>query len=209
MHTREYDQKLYDVAESQLGYFTADQARQAGVHPVRLIQLAKAGHIERASRGVYRLARFPLSPLGQYMEATLWPQVRRPGVRAVLSHESALRLYELSDVSPAKVHITLPPSLRIRRTTPPHLVIHHADLAPTDISVVEGVPVTTAERTIRDVHAAHLGDALVRQAVADARRSGQLTYKQADRLERELWGDGDVRVSSATAVQAGTGRERP
>ena len=209
MHTREYDQKLYDVAEAQLGYFTADQARQAGVHPVRLIQLAKAGNIERASRGVYRLARFPLSPLGQYMEATLWPQVRRPGVRGVLSHESALTLYELSDVSPAKVHITLPPSLRIRRTIPRHLVIHHADLAPTDIRVVEGVQVTTAERTIRDVHAADLGDALVRQAVADARRSGQLTYEQAARLEQELWRDGDVGASSSTAARAGTGRVRP
>ena len=123
------------------------------------------------------------------MEATLWPQVRRPGVRAVLSHESALRLYELSDVSPAKVHITLPSSLRIRRVVPRHLAIHHADLAPEEITVVEGIPATTAERTIRDVHSADLGDELVRQAIADARRSGQLTYEQAARLERELWGD--------------------
>jgi hypothetical protein len=48
--------------------------------------------------------------------------------------------------------------------------------------------VTTAERTIRDVHVAHLGAGLVRQAIKDARRSGQLTYEQAARLEREFWG---------------------
>jgi predicted transcriptional regulator of viral defense system len=44
--------------------------------------------------------------------------VRRPKVRGTISHESALALYGLSDVSPSKVHITLPPALRIRRTPP-------------------------------------------------------------------------------------------
>src|SRR5437867_12575308 len=90
MRPREWPAKLYDIAENQLGYFTAAQARAAGVHQIRLVQLHETGDIERVSRGVYRLARFPLSPLGHYMEATLWPQVRRPDVRGVISHVSAL-----------------------------------------------------------------------------------------------------------------------
>jgi hypothetical protein len=48
------------------------------------------------------------------------------------------------------------------------------------------VPVTTPIRTIRDVHAAHLGPALVRQAIADGRRNGRLTQDEADRLAHEL-----------------------
>src|SRR5439155_19923344 len=120
--------------------------------------------IERVSRGVYRLTRFPLSPLGQYMEAVLWPQVRRPGARAVISHVSALAFHELSEVSPAKIHITLQPDLRVRRAVPRQLVVHFAPLASTDIQIVEGVPVTTPVRTIRDVHDAHLGPALIRHA---------------------------------------------
>jgi len=190
MRRREWDATLYEIAESQLGYFTAAQARRAGVHQVRLAQLHATGDIERVSRGVYRLARYPVSPLGQYMEAALWPQVRRPDAHAVISHASALALYELSDVNPAKVHVTLPTTLRVRRTTPRHLVLHFADLAPEDVHQVEGVPVTTPERTIRDVHADHLGPALVRQAIQDGRRTGQLTYDQADGLERELLGMG-------------------
>ena len=71
------------------------------------------GDIERVTRGVYRLMRYPVSPLGQYMEAALWPQVRRPDAHGVISHESALAIYGLSDASPAKVHVTLPLASRV------------------------------------------------------------------------------------------------
>lgn len=188
MKPRRWDTLLYDIAEGQLGYFTTAQAREAGLHPVRLVQLHRQGDIQRVSRGVYRLTRYPVSPLGQYMEAALWPQVRRPGAQATVSHESALAIYGLSDVSPAKVHITLPHALRIRRALPRYLVLHYADLEPRDIKQIEGVPVTTAARTIRDVHAAHIGPALVRQAITDGRKTGHLTFDEADRLEEELLG---------------------
>jgi predicted transcriptional regulator of viral defense system len=186
MRARRWDTTLYELAENQSGYFTAAQARAAGLHPVRLVQLERSEDIERLSRGVYRLARYPISPFGQYMEASLWPQVRRPEMRGTISHESALALYGLSDVSPSKVHITLPPELRIRRTPPAQLVIHYAHVDPKDVQIVEGIPVTTAERAIRDVHAAHLGPALVRQAIEDGRRTGYLSPDQATQLKREL-----------------------
>lgn len=189
MKPRRWDSLLYDLAEGQLGYFTTAQAREAGLHPVRLVQLHRHADIERLSRGVYRLTRYPVSPLGQYMEAVLWPQVRRPGAQATVSHESALAIYGLSDVSPAKVHITLGHELRIRRAVPRHLILHYADLEPQDIKRVEGVPVTTAARAISDVHAAHLGPALVHQAIEDGRKTGHLTFDEADRLEHELLGE--------------------
>jgi hypothetical protein len=47
--------------------------------------------------------------------------------------------------------------------------------------------VTTPVRTIRDCHATHLGPALIRQAIADGRRSGRLTFREAAQLERELF----------------------
>src|SRR6202163_2745090 len=90
MRRRQWDTILYELAEDQAGYFTAAQARAAGLHQVRLAPLYKHGDLERVSRGVYRLTRFPVSALGQYMAATLWPQVRRPDAQAAISHESAL-----------------------------------------------------------------------------------------------------------------------
>lgn len=188
MKRRQWDTTLYELAEHQAGYFTAAQAREAGLHQVRLVQLDQRGDIERVTRGVYRLTRYPISPLGHYMEATLWPQVRRPDVRGVISHESALAIYGLSNASPAKVHVTLPTEFRIRRAVPKRLALHYADLRPKDVQQVEGVPVTTAARAIRDAHASHLGLALIRQAINDGRRTGHLTLDEAERLEQELLG---------------------
>jgi predicted transcriptional regulator of viral defense system len=188
MRRRQWDTTLYELAEGQAGYFTAAQAREAGLQQVRLAQLHKAGDIERVTRGVYRLTRYPISPLGQYMEAALWPQVRRPDARGVISHESALAIYGLSDASPAKVHLTLPTAFRIRRAVPKRLALHYADLKPKDLQQVEGVPVTTAARAIRDAHVTHLGPALIRQAINDGRRTGHLTLDEAEQLEQELLG---------------------
>jgi predicted transcriptional regulator of viral defense system len=140
----------------------------------------RSDDIERVSRGVYRLTRFPVSPIGQYMEASLWPQVRRPEARGTISYESALALYNLSEVNPSKVHITLPHKMRIRRKPPAHFVIHYAHLDTREIQIVEGIPVTTVERTIRDVHSAHLGSELVQQSVEDARRAGNHGRARAD-----------------------------
>jgi predicted transcriptional regulator of viral defense system len=198
MRRRQWDTTLYELAEEQAGYFTAAQAREAGLHQVRLAQLHQRGDIERVTRGVYRLTRYPISTLGQYMEAALWPQVRRPDVHGVISHESALAIYGLSDASPAKVHVTLPAELRIRRAVPKYLVIHYADLKPKDVQRVEGVPVTTAARAIRDAHANHLGPALIRQAIIDGRRTGHLTLDEADNLEGELLGTKPRRQSRRT-----------
>jgi hypothetical protein len=78
--------------------------------------------------------------------------------------------------------------MRVRRKLPPGLVVHRAALGPADTQIYEGVPVTTPERTIRDCHAAHLGPALVRQAIRDGRRTGHLRVAQAEKLERELLG---------------------
>lgn len=188
MHKRQWDAVLYGIAEDQNGYFTAAQARAAGLHQVRLVQLTQQGDIQRVTRGVYRFTRFPLSRLGHYMAAVLWPQVRRPAVVGVISHQSALSIHGLSDVSPARIHVTLPTAVRLRRDVPKALVLHYADLTPGDVERVEGVPVTTPARSIRDAHANHLGNELIDQAIADWRRSGALRMADADRLERELLG---------------------
>jgi predicted transcriptional regulator of viral defense system len=188
MRRRQWDTTLYELAEDQAGYFTAAQARAAGLHQVRLVQLHHSGDIERVTRGVYRLTRYPISSLGEYMEAALWPQVRRPDAQGVISHESALAIYGLSNASPAKVHVTLPTEFRIRRAVPKRLALHYADLTPKDVQRVEGVPVTTAARAIRDAHATHLGPALIRQAIHDGRRTGHLTLDEAERLQQELLG---------------------
>ena len=178
-------QQIYDLAEPQMGYFTTAQANTAGVRRNAITLMATRGTIERVSRGVYRLTNHPTSPLGEYMEAVLWPQ---RGVHGVVSHASALVFHELSDISPSKVHITISPTHRIRRSTPRHLVVHYELLPDQDVTVVNGVPVTTPVRAIRDAIADHLGPALIRQAIDDGRRRGSLLDREAATLRAEMEG---------------------
>jgi predicted transcriptional regulator of viral defense system len=177
---------VYGLAEEQLGYFSAEQARVAGLGRSAIAKMQTRGAVERVSRGVYRLSRFPASRLGQYMEACLWPA----GLRGVISHESALTLYELSDVSPPTIQITVPAAYRVRRPVPAYLTVHHADLDGSDVGTYEGILVTSPERAIRDCHAAHLGHELVAQAIDDAEAYGRLSLRAATRLRDALLGRG-------------------
>lgn len=173
---------VFDIALGQHGYFTSAQAREQGVKKPALSKMAKRGNIEHVSWGLYRVSSLPLSEYSQYMEAALWPGKRT----GVISHESALSLYGLSDVSPARIHVTLPTSYRTHRDIPPLLQLHHADLERDEIRRVEGVPVTTPARTIRDCHAGHLGIQLLRQAIDEGQQQGYLTPGDANALRDEL-----------------------
>lgn len=175
-------EKVLEIAADQFGYVTTAQAREHDVSSDALRKMAERGTLERVSRGVYRIPTFPASPYAEYMEASLWPA----GARGVISHQSALALYGFSDASPARVHITVPESFRIRREIPAHLEVHHVDLDDGEITLFEGIPTTTPQRTIRDCHRAHLGPDLVRQALDDAEREGYLTPGHAAELRHEL-----------------------
>lgn len=177
----EYE-KILDLAADQHGYATTSQARDRNVSSDALRKMASRGVLERVSRGVYRVPTFPPSPYAEYMEASLWPA----GVRGVISHQSALALYGLSDVSPAAMHITVPRDFRVRRKIPGHLVVHHAELRDQDVTLFEGIPTTTARRTIEDCHRAHLGSALLRQALEQAEREGYLNRRQTTELSNEV-----------------------
>ncbi len=173
---------LIELAEDQMGYFTTAQARSAGVSAMALVMMARRDTLERVSRGVYRLSDYPRFPHGHHMEAVLWPT----GQMGVLSHETALALYGLSDVSPAKMHITLPANSRVQRSIPKYLKIHFANLPEADVARMDHMPITTPARTIRDCMSTHLGTALITQAIDDARQTNRISERLAIELRREL-----------------------
>ena len=173
---------LYDLAEDQMGYVTTAQARMAGVSTESMVMMERRGSLHRTSRGVYRLVDFPTLPHAQYMQATLWPS----GCRGVLSHETALFLYELSDVDPSKVHITVPTTFRIQRDIPGYLMVHRAALSAEEMTGFEGMPITTPLRSIRDCLEAQLRPDLLKQAIAQARARGLIDGDAAGALSQRL-----------------------
>lgn len=159
--------RLFEVAEGQAGYFTATQAAAAGFNSSLLSYHTKRGQFERVRPGVYRLKRFPASPYEDLFVAWLWA-----GPEAVISHDSALALYDLSDLLPAETHVTVPRTASRRRAG---LRLHTNRLQPGDVTRYAGLPVTTAARTIADVASAGLADELVLQAIHEALQRGLAT----------------------------------
>ena len=161
---------LYNIAEQQVGYFTTQQAAEASFSRERLVEHARTGRFRRIERGIYRLGQFPSSPFEDLFVAWL-----RCGPRAVISHDSALALYNLSDVLPGEVHVTVPRSSSRRRKG---LRQHTSPLFPTDIKRREGLPVTSVPRTIGDAARTGLAEELVEEAILQALERG-LTDREA------------------------------
>ncbi len=104
------EESLYKIAAGQQGYFTAGQAVKAGykdsTHPYHV----RSGNWIREWRGIYRLARYPVSENGQYVLWSLWSRNRMGVPQGVYSHQTSLSLYDLSDIMPAKLHMSVPPT---------------------------------------------------------------------------------------------------
>jgi len=141
--------RMYGIAEAQGGYLSAAQAIAAGIPRSTLTYQAREGSaLERVAQGVYRLRRFPTPPHGHVIAA--WLAVARAD--AVVSHESALELLDLTDVIADHVHLTLPRAKRGLRT--PRGVRAHFTARPIERRQrrqVQGIPVTTVERTLADL----------------------------------------------------------
>ena len=178
--------ELLPLAEQNDGLVTASQARALGIKDSVLTRLAQRGKLERVARGVYRIPHFPADPLSQYREAILWARASHGPKQVALSHETALGVYGISDVNPAHVHLTVPKHARLRRQKPKWVVIHRGDLAPSDVTTHEGLPVTTVAKSVMDVmeRTGRLG--LARQALKDARKEGYISTAELRQLNRQL-----------------------
>ena len=103
-----------------------------------------------------------------------------------LSHETAIAVYGISDANPAAIHVTVPKSARLRRESPKSVVVHHDDLSSQEITVIEGLPVTSIARTITDLLLLGGRLDLISRAITDARREGYISAAETQRIRRAL-----------------------
>lgn len=99
---------LFAVAEAQGGFFTAKQAETAGFDRTNHAYHVRSGKWAREYRGIYRLKQYPLAPESDLILLSLWSRGRDDEPQGVYSHETALRIFDLSDNMPAKLHMTVP-----------------------------------------------------------------------------------------------------
>ena len=90
-----------------------------------------------------------------------------------------LSFYDLSDLNPAKLHMTVPTGFRRNSDIPGILVLHFADLPESDVKTTQGFKVTTPLRAILDL--IELGTVernFLRQALRQAVDRGLITRQQ-------------------------------
>lgn len=174
--------RVFDLATDQYGFVTTVDVKDLGIDPNNLAVMAHRGLLEHRATGLYRVSAIPYTGLEQYMEATLWPRGR-----GVLSHETALDLYDISDINPTKIDITVPKGLRLRRAhTPPVYRLHRRDLGSVDIRRHEGIPIVTPLRAILDCVEIHVRHDLIEQAADTARRRGMIRRGDVELIEQRL-----------------------
>ncbi len=116
-----------------------------------------------------------------------------------MSHESALALHGVSDVNPSRIHLTVPRDNHPRATGGELYRTHRRDLAHSDVTQVDSLPVTTVARTIRDCMTTGTNSYQLRLAIDQAERDGTLRRTVAAQLRDALHAagaDGPVKDES-------------
>jgi predicted transcriptional regulator of viral defense system len=184
--------ELLDLAHDQHGYLRAEDVREAGFNPKRLVDYERRGVAERVAYGVYRMKAIPPDELEEYMHAALWPMGA-----GILSHETALDLYELCDVNPAGIDVTVPRRYRTHRPVPALYRLHPRDLADEQTGRLRGLPIVTPLGAILDGIKTHVRGELIEQAIQTAEQQSLITLTDA----AHVW-------DALAARQMGAGGER-
>jgi predicted transcriptional regulator of viral defense system len=189
MHDQPDMRGIETTAYGQHGYFTTSQAREHGISSQLLSHYVRRSRFERVRRGLYRLPGFPRAEHDEMREK--WMAVGAD--KAVLSHQSALALLDLSDNIPDAVHLLL--GRRYRGVRRPAGVVVHTRRDEEEVDTVwrEGLPLTAPARTLADV-AGELQPEQLEMAVRQGLGRGLFTARE---LEEQARGRGRHDVVSA------------
>lgn len=155
MKITEATEIMVDLASQQWGLVTTAQATNAGVPAVMLGRLVDKSILERVRSGVYVSTSAGWSSAteirAQWLALepkTMAAERLQPHPMAVVSHESAAELHRIGDLDSPHICFTVPSR---RQTRQPEVTFRIAELAEADWTVVDGLPVTTAVRTLTDL----------------------------------------------------------
>lgn len=191
-----------DLAEQQYGLFTTQQAESVGVPRLTLSRLNDDGLLERVAWGVYRVHGVPRD-INESLRAgwlALDPTRMAPkrladrSTHFTVSYRSAASLHGIGDLPASTHHFT---SAVRKQSERARVTVPRTPLDSESVAVVEGLPVTTIERTIADLVKTEADLSQVADAAADADARGALRH---DILAREL-------DSVATKMGARSGRD--
>ena len=141
---REAWAQIAELAALQHGVIARFQLISLGLRESAIDHCLQASQLHLVHRGVYALGHSRLSRRGHWLAAVL-----AAGPGAVLSHRFAAASWNLVAPPSGRIEVTAP-----RRLKPNERYLAHHSLLPDDeITVVDGIPVTTVNRTLMDLAA--------------------------------------------------------
>jgi very-short-patch-repair endonuclease len=163
------DEAIARVAARQHGVISRDQLRAMGLSDGGIAGRIRRGTLHRLHLGVYAVGHTVLGAHGRWLGAVL-----ACGDEAVLSHAAAAALWGLRPSAAMIVDVTVPGSGGRRRK--PGIRIHRARSLDGQTTTKDGIPVTTAGRTILDLAAIldHRGIERLLDRAENARLGGDL-----------------------------------
>lgn len=181
---------LESVASDQWGIITTAQAQREGVSRLQISRLSERGVLTRARRGVYLLPSAQYGPLTDiraawvFLGADRFPAERLDFADAVyVSHESAALIHQIGDLIPDKAFFS---AASRKQTGQKDIHIYsYRGVEPGEINNVDGLPVTSVERTVADLASAKIEFNYLATLVTDAlRKEGVRLKNLANRLDQ-------------------------
>ena len=120
--------------------------------------------------------------LGQLRLILLWTGASE----ACLSHDTALGVWEVSDINPDRIHLTFASHRRIRRAGGGLYVVHHQDLDARQVTWWQGIPTVNVPTAIAQCIASGVPTYLIRQALDRAGRTSRLPTADVEQLAAAL-----------------------
>ncbi len=157
------------LGAGQHGTVSYQQLVERGVAVREIERRLRRGALLRRSEGIYVINGSPDS-----IRQRMWLAMLAPtAMEVALSHESAAELHRFAFVPRGRVVLTMAPTAQHRR--PVDRVHRYQDLRPGFTTVVDGLRVTTRERTMIDL-AAVLRPARLERVLDDQLSSNGLAY---------------------------------
>ena len=139
------DRTIATVAARQYGVVTLAQLEECGLSAGAIKRRVAARRLQRLWRGVYAFGHSELRPEGRLLGAVL-----ACGPGAVLSHRSAANRWGMLRTDRARIDVTV--AARGTRAKRPGIHLHCVRrLDARDVTILNGIPITTVARTLVDL----------------------------------------------------------
>jgi hypothetical protein len=195
----DHDQVMAALAATRHGVLARRVLSEHGIPAGTIDDRVRQRRLVPLHRGVYALGHTQLRREGRWLAA-----VEAYGALAALSHLSAAALWDISDTAALPAHVTL--AKRTGLTRRPGTVLHRvADLPGDEVTVRDGIRVSTVARTILDLAATVRGRSL-EQVIRRASRLRRFDLiEQQAVLERHLRQPGAPELARLLAALHGRG----